>query len=164
MLDPNQIRASMKIPPQLKEAYLRIVSAGMKVMFSDKTSGMMVQQLKSSPDMVKNLSEGIAGLMAILFKQSKNMPQNLILPAALELLTHAMDFVAKTKMAQLTPKQIGDATQATVYAVLAKFGITQTQADQMLAQMGQKAQGGAQAPAAQTAPQAGGIINQGMAQ
>lgn len=162
MLDPSQIRASMKIPPQLKESYLKIISAGMKVMFSDKTSGMMVQQLKSSPDMVKNLSDGIAGLMAILFKQSQNkMPQQLIVPAALELLTHAVDFIAKTKMAQLTPKQVGDATVATIYAVLAKFHISRAQADQMLAQMGQKGKGGAQADAGQVAPQSGGIINQG---
>lgn len=163
MIDPNQMRASMKIPPQLHDAYQRMVEAGMKVMFSDKTSSMMIQQLKSSPDMVKNISDGIAGLMAILFKQSKGMPQQLILPAALELLTHAFEFIAKTGIAKLTPQQEGDATQATVYAVLAKFGISQTQADQMLAQMGQKGTGGAQATSATPQPAAGGIINQGAA-
>ncbi len=162
MIDPAQIRSAMKVPPQLQEAYQRIVAAGMKVMFSPQTGGMMVQQLKSSPDMVKNLSTGIAGLMAILFKQSKNMPQQLIVPAALELLTHAIDFVTKTKIANLTPQQVAQATTATVYAVLAKFGMPQQQADQMLQQMAAKAKGAPQAPVAPSpapvAPQ-GGIIN-----
>lgn len=164
MLDPKQIRAGIKIPPQLRQAYLGIVSAGMKVMFSDKTNGMMIQQLKSSPDMVKNLSEGIAGLMAILFKQSQNkMPQQLIVPCALELLSHAIDFIAKTKMANLTAQQVGDTTQATLYAVLAKFHVSKEQADQMLAQMAQKGQGGAQAQPGMPQPKASGIINQGVA-
>lgn len=164
MITPELIRSKMTIPPQLKGPYMRLVAAGMKVMFSDKTSGMMVQQLKSSPDIVKNLSDGIAGLMAILFKQSKNMPQQLIVPAALELLTHAIDFVTKTKIAPITPQQIGAATQATVYAVLAKFGVNQQQADQMLQQMGQKGAGGAQTDMDTQTPAQGGLINQGAVQ
>jgi hypothetical protein len=151
MINPDEIRSKMTVPPQLKGAYLRIVKAGMTVMFSDQTSNMMMQQLHSSPDMVKNLSEGIAGLMAILFKQSKEMPQQLIVPAALELLTHAIDFVAKTKLANLTPEQVAAATQATVYAVLAKFGIQKAQADQMLEQMSQNGKG-APSQAAPVAP------------
>jgi len=138
MLDPIALRQKMAIPPSLKDAYLRIVAAGMKVMFSDKTRGLMQQQLEASPDMVKNLSDGIAGLMAILYKQSKGMPKQLIIPAALELLAHAIELVTKTKIASLTPEQIGQAIQATVNAVLAKFGMSPEQAQAALQQMAGK--------------------------
>lgn len=151
MIDPAQIRAAMKVPPQLQEAYQKIVAAGMKVMFSEQTGGMMMQQLKSSPDIVKNISTGMAGLMAILFRQSKEMPQELILPAALELLTHAVDFITRTKMADVTPQEVGEATQETVYAVMEKFNVPRAEADQMLQQMADKSKG------AQS--QQGGIIN-----
>lgn len=168
MLNPAEIRSKMTVPPELKPAYDKIVAAGMRVMFSDKTNSLMMQQLKATPDIVKNIADGIAGLMGILFKNSNNkMPQQLIIPAALDLMMHAVDYIIKTKMAQLTPQQIGAATEATINAVLAKFNISPQQAQQILAQMGQKAQGGTQAggmaqPAPSQAAPRGGIINGGM--
>jgi len=134
MLDPANINKSMAIPPALRVQYNRIILAGMQVMFNNKTHGVMLQQLKSGPDIVQNIATGIAGLMAILFRQSKNMPQQLIVPASLELMANAVDFVQRAKIANLTPQQLGQLTQATVSAVLQKFGVQMSQATQMLQQ------------------------------
>jgi hypothetical protein len=139
MLDPAQLRAKMAIPANLKAAYQRIILAGMKVMFDNQTHNMMLQQLHQSPDTAKNLAEGIAGLMAILFKESnQTMPQQLIVPASIELLAHAIDFVTSAKLAAVTPEIAGMATQQTVDAVLHRFGVSPQQAQQVLQQMGQK--------------------------
>ncbi len=122
-MDIAQIRNKINVPPELKKEFARLVAAGMHVMFDPKSRTVMIQQLKSSPDIVKNISEGVAGLMAILFKQNSKMDQRLIIPAALTLLTHVLDYIEKTKMAQLSPQQMGQVIHATVYAVMHKFNV-----------------------------------------
>src|SRR4030067_1101253 len=127
------------IPPEMKGAYERIVIAGLKVMFDEKTHKMMLDQLKSSDDIVKNVAEGIAGLMAILYRESKEkMPIPAAIPASFVLMTKALDFAERTMGVEITPDFLAQATQATAEAVLEKLGISK----EMVAEAVQGSQNG----------------------
>lgn len=146
-----------KIKPENKQAYTRIVIAGMKVMFDEKTHQMMSDQLKSSNDIVKNVAEGIAGLMMLLYKESKEkMPMVAAIPASIVLMAKALDFAEKTMSVQITPDMLAKVTQATSEAVLLKFGITPEMVQDAVNKH-QSGQGASMPPPAKPT----GLINQG---
>lgn len=132
-----------KVQPEMMDAYKRIVVAGMKVMFDQATHAMMVKALHSNPDIVKAISEGIAALMAILYRESKNtMPMSPAMFAMVTLMLHALDYAEKTMGAKVTPELVAQCTQAASEAVLRKFGVKPQDVNSML----QKTQGALQNP------------------
>jgi hypothetical protein len=71
--------------------------------------------------------------MLILFKESnQTMPPQVIVPAGLELMMQAVEFMQKTGMAKVTNKDIGDAMQIFLETVFEKFGGQPGQLEQML--------------------------------
>lgn len=123
-----------KVPKELQQAYLQVVVSGMKVMFDPRTTKMMQQALSASPDMVKNVSTGIASLLVILYKESnKQMSVPAAMLAAIVLMCHALDYAEQTMGLKITPDLIAQCTHATQMAALAKFGIGQQQINQVVA-------------------------------
>lgn len=86
-----------KVAPQDRGSLERIVLAGQKVMFSEKTHKYMLEMLDKPGDTAGKLAYGIVELMGLLLQQSKgNMPPQLIIPAGSLLLLKACEFVART--------------------------------------------------------------------
>ena len=86
-----------KIDPKDRESLGRIVLAGQKVMFSEKTHKYMLEMLDKPGDTSGKLAYGIVELMGLMLQQSKgNMPPQLIIPGASMLLLKACEFVART--------------------------------------------------------------------
>lgn len=112
------------LPPELRDAYKRVIVAGMKVMFDPKTHQLMLKQLQEPGPIGQKLGQGIAGLMLLLFQQSnKTMPPQILIPAGLELLMQAVYFLRKSKLAMPNNADIGEATQVMVDTIMQKFGV-----------------------------------------
>lgn len=123
-ISPEQVRKDMKLPPELQNAYERVVVAGMKLMFSKDTNKYLLQQLDAPGSMAEKLGNGIAELVLMLFMQSnKTMPPQVIIPAGTELVVQAADFIKKSNLAEVTNRDIGDGIQIMMSQVFRQFGI-----------------------------------------
>lgn len=83
-------RSKMNMPKELQAAYVRIVEAGMKLMFDPSTRGQTLAFMEKPGAPAEKLGQGIFSVMALLFKESnQTMPPQLIIPCGIELLLHA---------------------------------------------------------------------------
>ena len=163
-ITPQAMRAKMTLPPQLKDAYERVVLAGMKIMFDPKTHQMAMKTLQGDGPIDERLGKGIAALMGTLIKQSNGtMPPPVVIPAGIELVAAAGDFLKKSGE-QITDDDIAGAMADFVQIVLQQGGAKKP--EDMRAMLA-SAVNGAKAPAPQApdqqAPAAGppqGLIAQ----
>jgi hypothetical protein len=134
-LDTEAIKANIKMPPELQEAYERVVIAGMKVMFSKESHKLMLDEFQKEGPLGQKLGTGIAGLMLLLVKESNGtIPPEVIIPAGINLLTRAADFIRKSEIEKITNGDIGDAMEVFISTILEKFGVSPEQMTQMLNQ------------------------------
>jgi len=132
------------VPPEMQDTFQAAMVSGMTIMFSKETSNLMTDQLNASGDIVKNVSEGIAGLIVMIYNEGKLTEQQIpaLAMAAVPLMCQALDYAEKANGIDVTPELAAQCTKATTAAVMQKFGISQDQVDQVIA-TGQQ-QGGAQ--------------------
>lgn len=134
-LDTEAIKDNIKMPPELQEAYERVVIAGMKVMFSKESHKLMLDELQKEGPVGQKLGMGIAGLMLLLVKESNStIPPEVIIPAGINLLTRAADFIRKSQIEKITNADIGDAMEVMISTILQKFGVEPEQMAEMLNQ------------------------------
>ena len=134
-LDTQAIKDNIKMPPELQEAYERVVIAGMKVMFSKESHKLMLDELQKEGPMGQKLGTGIAGLMLLLVKESNGtLPPEVIIPAGINLLTRAADFIRKSKIEKITNGDIGEAMEVFISTILEKFGVDPAKMADMLNQ------------------------------
>ncbi len=131
----ENVKKNIKVPPELQEAYERVVIGGMKVMFSKESHQFMLKEMQGQGPVAQRLGQGIAGLMLLLFKESnETIPPEVIIPAGIELLMQAVDFVRETGMGDITNKDIGDAMEIMMRMILEKFGMKPEQFEQVFNQ------------------------------
>ncbi len=153
-LTPQAVRAQLTLPPELKDAYDRVVLSGMKIMFDPKTHEMAMSILKGEGDIAQRLGNGIVTLMGTMVGQSNNtMPPQIIIPAGLELAAAAGDYLKRGGVEPITNEQIGGAMQVYVDTILDKFGASDPAKLQSML--------GGQGPA-EPAPQGGGLLSGAM--
>lgn len=167
-LNAGSVASKFTIPPNLQKAYERIVLAGMKVMFDPQTHEMALKELDREGPIEDRVSNGVTGLMLLLWQQSnQTMPPQLVVPAATTLYMQAADFMAKSGE-PMDKQQLSAGLIKTISNLLEKFGVDQ-QKIQMLFSGGadpaaamQKAgvSPAEQAQAGQPAP--GGILGKAM--
>jgi len=134
-LTKESVEENIKMPPELQEAYERVVIAGMKVMFSKESHKLMLKELQREGPMDQRLGKGIAGLMLLLVKESNNtIPPEVIIPAGMKLMMEAVDFMRETGLGQPTNAEIGGGMQIMISTILEKFGIAPDKMEQMLNQ------------------------------
>ena len=122
-ISPEAIKENTKMPPELQNAYERVVLAGMKIMFSEKTNQLVMKQMQGEGPVSERLGIGIAGLLATLFKESnKTMPPAVIIPAGVYLLAQAADFLKQSQIENIDDKAIGGAMQIFVETTIKMFG------------------------------------------
>lgn len=124
-MDPkqiDQIRAGVKIPPQLADAARRIVLAGRKVMFSKETRKMVMDALSDRNTSVEErIGKAISDLMVLLWMQSnKSMPPQLVAPCATLLACDAIEFMAEAGE-EFDP---GVTLEMAITMTLERFGVT----------------------------------------
>jgi len=134
-VDVQQIRASMKLPPEMQDAYQRVVVAGGKFLFDPKTHQVALDSFtKGKGPIGDRLGKGIAGLMVLLFKQSNNsIPPQVIVPAAIDLLAQAAQFLQESGVEEVSAKDVGDAMVALIQTLTTAFGGDAKKLDKLLA-------------------------------
>ena len=134
-LTKESVEENIKMPPELQEAYERVVIAGMKVMFSKESHKFMLKELQREGPMDQRLGKGIAGLMLLLVKESNNtIPPEVIIPAGMKLMMEAVDFMRETGLGEPTNAEIGSGMQIMISTILEKFGVAPDKMEQMLNQ------------------------------
>jgi len=144
-LSAEAVSNNIKMPPELQEAYDRVVIAGMKIMFSEESHKMMLQFMDEEGPADEKLGKGIAGLMLILFKESnETIPPQVIIPAAVQLLMRAAEFAKQSGMGEISNKDIAGGIELMIAIILEKFGVDPSQFKQMLDQYDETAVNAAQ--------------------
>lgn len=122
------------IPEEFRDAFERVVLAGMKVLYSKDMQPEIQQQLAEPGPMWKKLGEGIAKLMTILDQQAgKGLPQQIVIPAAIELVHEYTDFLNRTGKVKVSPDELREATMYVVVTTAKLYGATDDQIKQMFA-------------------------------
>lgn len=124
----NQIETGVeqKIGPEYQDMYKSIILAAMDLAFSEKTHAQLLKGLQSSPDIAKNVSLIVAGMIGIIFQQSKKTADEFVpaaMPASIVIMCQVLEFAEQSGMTKLTPEMIAQCTNLTSQAVLRKFGI-----------------------------------------
>lgn len=156
-ITPQSVEQGLHLQPPQVPQLKRIVVAGMKVMFSQQSHGLMVKQLQGPGPIAQKLATGIAGLMGLLMKESQNsIPPQLIIPAAMVLLAHAAEYAAHTT--PVTDQDVGQAMTLMVHMVLKASGLDPAKVQAAGARGMAQAQGGSPAAAQPgAAPQPGAM-------
>lgn len=139
-----------KIPPELKQGYMQVVAAGMRVMFDPQTAKFTQQRLDAGGDPVQGVAQAISDLLVLLYHESKkqmSIPAAML--AAITLMCQALDVAEKIGKIQVTKELVAQCVKATTAMCMQKFGIGQEQIQQALANRGQQAPADAATPAAQ---------------
>ena len=145
-------KAVSAIPDNLKGAFESVVLAGIKVMSSEGAIPLIQQEMQSNKPMFQKLGESVAGLMGIIAQESKGkMSKDVMIPAALELIGEAADFITRSKLGQVGPDDVKKASQYLVILMLHGQGASQDQITQVMT--GNQSQPQSQ-PQAQPQPQA----------
>lgn len=124
--DSTELRDGLRenVPPPMREAYDKLVTAGMKIMFDKSTHHLMQEQMQGEGPIDERLSEGVASLMAMMLKNSNGaFPQQLIIPAGIELMLHAADFAAQAAGERIDGETMGSAIQKFVFQLFEGAGI-----------------------------------------
>lgn len=130
-----------RLPPELKEAWDRIMAAGLKFLFDQKTNPMVNEYLEGDGEISEKLATGAAGLIAFLDKESRGaLPKELIIPAGMAFLVEVAKYVTKSGMAELTVEQFGKAVNIYLEKVLGVYGATVDQMKQTYELAGKEAE------------------------
>lgn len=124
--DSTEIRQGLRenVPPKMREAYDKVVSAGMKIMFDKKTHHLMQEQMQGEGPVDDRLAEGVAALMGMMLKNSKGaFPEHLIIPAGIELMLHAADFAAQAGGERIDGNTMGSAIQKFIFNLFSGAGV-----------------------------------------
>ena len=148
---PAAIRAGLHLDAKQGAQLDRIVLAGKKVLFSKQSHQMMLKELEGPGTLAQKLGQGVAGLMALLWQESKqSLPPQLLIPAGMVLVAVAGDFLRQAGE-PVTDQDIGGGIEALVTALLQATGVDPDR----VAEMGGKAGGSDAITGATKAPQPG---------
>ncbi len=144
--------AETHIDPKYKQTYLGIEVAGCNIMFNEKMSKLVLQKLKSNPDISATVSAGVANVIGMVFNhvtekmappQKKQFAESFVPSvgtAAIALMCQVLDLAEQTIGIKITPDIAATCSQATGAAALAKFGINDAKIHQVVT-AGQQGQG-----------------------
>lgn len=131
-----------RVPEGMKEAWDRIMVAGMKFMFDPKTNRMVNEYLEAPGDMPEKLGTAAAGLMITLDRESKNsLPKELLIPGGIALLILAVKYMKKAGIATIGAADYGKAIEIFMYKILDAYGVKQEQFDGYINQMAAQYEG-----------------------
>lgn len=132
ILDQIESKIESMVKPEDKNAFLRIVTAGMKVMFDQKTHKMAMESVQQG-DPLQGAAKGVSDLMVLLAQESRGtMPFLPSLQAAVVLLCQALGFMEQIKMVQLDNDNISEAVKSLYEHMMQRAGLTPEKVDGMI--------------------------------
>jgi len=141
------------VKPEDKEAYDRIVTAGLKVITSDEFHQNMVESLSAEGPLADKVANGVARLISLLHVSAKGtMPVGPTIAAAYTLMVKAMDFAERALGEEITDDIIADTALKTISVVGPLLGITKEKLQAAMQEGQPEAQPEMPAPAQPTQP------------
>lgn len=112
-------RIETNLAPDLREAYLRTVTAGLHI-----AKGFLAR-LDHSQDPVGDCGRNAAALALIERRESRGvLPLKAAIPAGLTLMLHGLDFIDRANIAKVAEPEVDRATTAFANFLFHKLGIT----------------------------------------
>lgn len=123
-----------KIPPNWRSDYLKIVIAGMKVALQNGPNGA-IGQLRGQPDPTRACALGAVNLVNMLRRLSRNtMPVQAMIPAAMTLMLHALDFADRSGILKVDGKVLDAATKMFADFIMQALNVSAAQLQQAAVQ------------------------------
>lgn len=145
--NPLLIQTEQKVreglPPESVSAFERIVTAGVKVLDSEQSQKLVVEQLKIQADPADIAGAGVAKLMGVLISESKGSMLSkpvvkATMSAATVLLCESLDRMEELGMIQVTNDTLSAAMQSMSSAILQMLGATPEKLGAMAKAKGQQ--------------------------
>lgn len=114
------------IKPEDRDAYDRIIAAGLKIITSDQFQNQLMETLdKPEQELPESIADGIARLVSLMHVQSKGrMPMHVVFAASYVLMAKALGFAEKALGKKIDDNILGESALATAGAVAKVYGIT----------------------------------------
>jgi hypothetical protein len=133
-----------KVPPEFREAYMRLTSAGLKFMLAPESQQMIDETLKQDQQtpIGELVGKYVAGLMVSMLKKSNGAPPGqMVIPAGVELTIKAMQYVGDAGYRDVQATDLASAIETYIYTMMAAAGAKPEQFDAVIGSMGKGQQG-----------------------
>lgn len=116
-------RIEAQLAPDNRENYMKILVAGMKLGLKDGPNGILAG-LKDAQDPVATAARGAVNIVGLLSRSARGkMPEKAMVPAAMSLMLHALDFLEKTGKMKVDEAVLEKATKMFADDIMRLFGI-----------------------------------------
>lgn len=124
---------------KLGDAYDRVLTAGMKMMYSADNSQMMQEIIMDESIPIANkLGEGIANLLVMMDNQANgSIPKDTLIPAGVALMFEAADYMFECGF-DVSEKDLADSMETLVYGVFQGYQIPPEKVDEVIDDIGKK--------------------------
>ncbi len=121
------------MPPQMRDAYQRVVVAGKKMMYAPETAeAIQGIILDDEVPMANKLGEGVANLVVMMDNQGNGtIPKDILVPVGVTLMFEAADYLFEVGM-EVTEKDLSDAMELMVYSIFAAYGVPEEEVDKTI--------------------------------
>ena len=124
LLAAAEAKVVQQLTPKIRDNYTRVVVAGMKVALNKGEKGILVS-LKDSEDPIKDSVVGAVNIVGVLAREARGtIPLQAIIPGAMTLMLHGLDFVSKARLAKVGKKQLVRATKLFTDLVFERMNIS----------------------------------------
>lgn len=124
---------------QLGDAYDRVLTAGMKMMYSPQSAEVMQKLIMDDNVPLPNkLGEGVANLLVMMDNQGNGtIPKEVLAPVGIALLFEATDYLFELGI-EATEEDLGNAIELMITGLFTGFGIDMDTVDKIVDDMGKK--------------------------
>lgn len=124
---------------KMGDAYDRVVTAGMKMLYSPENAQMMQEIIGNDELPVANkLGEGIANLLVMMDNTGNGtIPKEIMVPAGVALMFEAADYLFEIGV-EITENDLGQALELLIKGVFVGYGIDPAKMDKIIDDMGEK--------------------------
>ena len=131
LIDKTRQALMAKVDKRLAPVVAKVVESGKRVMYSDETRQMAMQELKKATD-PEGIGSAVSKLAAVLFSESKQtIPPNVLFPATMQLMLEALEFLEEAGAVKVDNDFLAACTEATGSAFLQMLGVTPEKLQEM---------------------------------
>lgn len=121
-----------------REVFDRLVKAGSKIIYDQKTFAQLSQGIAESETPVEDVSKGIVAVLHMMAKQARGtIPHDALMQAGMALLLDALDFMEQAGLVKVDGKTLDTATTEYIEALLPTVGLTKEALSSKLSELEQ---------------------------
>ncbi len=127
ILKAAEDKLESQLTPENRADYLKIVVAGMKTALTPKSDGSppILATLQHSKDPLNDCASGAINLCLLMRRSSRGtMPLKAMVPAAMTLMLHALDFADKSGIMKIGQPELVKATHIFANLIFKRLGIS----------------------------------------